>query len=71
MQNIKLLKVAGCSYRPHTTKVYEVSRAGEGIGFIAQDITLSSWVVRDPYFLPLAQHSTIKAAVKKAKQVLV
>ena len=70
MQSIKLSKLADGVYKPNLIKIYEVSNEGKALGFIAQDVTLNYWQVRDTYFVSLSQHSTIKAAVRKARQVL-
>ena len=71
MKHITLSKINGERYTPHTPKHYEVtSPVGETLGYVEQDVSLSKWHVQDRYGLPLASHTTIKAAVRVANKVL-
>jgi hypothetical protein len=69
MQNITLSKIAGESYKPHSFKCYKARRNGEVVGTVAQDLG-GKWEVVTLDFQLASVHTTIKAAVRVAGQVL-
>lgn len=70
MHSITLSKVAGVRYTAHSFKTYEAHRNGEYVGYVAQDYS-SKWEVVDRNFNLISKHTTIKAAVRVARKVLV
>jgi hypothetical protein len=70
MHSITLSKVPGVPYTAHSFKTYEAHRNGECVGYLAQDCG-SRWEVVDRNFNLISKHTTIKAAVRVARKVLV
>ena len=67
MQNITVRKQEGANYR-RPIKAYNVTRNGEVIGTV--QTWGVSWEVFDRYLNRVANHTTIKAAVRVAGKVL-
>ncbi len=69
MNHITLNKRPGECYKPHAFKVYDVTRNGEIVGTVAQDLW-NKWEVVDANFNRVSHHTTIKAAVRVASRAL-